>query len=82
VNHGRIWAGYQGIYSRLYVVTDNKIIHSHDVQFNEKVKECRQDTQDVTDSDFQMIADFSEATKIESDIMRLLNLRLISSQPL
>lgn len=37
------------------------------MQFNEKVKESRQDIQDVTDNDYQLIADLFEAIEIESD---------------
>ena len=47
VGYGKVTKGY-----RLYDATEKKIIHSRDVQFNEKVKECNQDAQDATDNDY------------------------------
>ena len=60
--------GYRNVTKgyRLYDLTQRKIIHSRDVQFNETVKECRQGIQDVTDSDYQLIAEFSEVTDHDS----------------
>ena len=50
----------------MYDATEGKIIHSRDVQFNEKVKECQQNKQDTAESDYQLI-EFSEASEIEMD---------------
>ena len=47
--------------------TEGKIIHSRDVQFNEKVKEYRQNTQDTAENDYQLIVKFSEVSEIEMD---------------
>ena len=60
LGYGNVTKGY-----RLYDLTQRKIIHSRDVQFNETVKECRQGTQDVTDNDY-LIAEFSEVTDHDS----------------
>ena len=62
VGYGMITKGY-----RLYDPTDKKIVHSRDVQFNEQVKECGQSPQDVSDQDYQLIAEFSETSDIESN---------------
>ena len=62
VGYGDVTKGY-----RLYDATEGKIIHSHDVQFNEKVKECQQNKQDTAKSDYQLIVEFSEASEIEMD---------------
>ena len=59
VGYGDVTKGY-----RLYDATEGKIIHSRDVQFNEKVKECQQNKQDTTESDYQLIVEFSEASEI------------------
>lgn len=64
VGYGDVTKGY-----RLYDATEGKIIHSRDVRFNEKVKECQQNThcQDIAESDYQLIVDFSEVSEIEMD---------------
>ncbi len=49
---------------RLYDVMTRKIIHSRDVRFNERAKECGQDSHDVMKDDYKLIVDFSE---IEAD---------------
>ena len=62
VRYGDVTKGY-----RLYNATEGKIINSRDVQFNKKVKECQQNTQDTAKSDYQLIVEFSEVTEIEMD---------------
>ena len=62
VGYGNVTKGY-----RLYDTTEEKIIHSCDVQFNEKVKECLQNTHDTVKSDYQLIVKFSESSEIEID---------------
>ena len=61
LGYGNVTKGY-----RLYDLTQRKIFHSRDVQFNETVKECKQGAQGVTDSDYQLIAEFSEVTNHDS----------------
>ena len=62
VGYGDVTKGY-----RLYDATEGKIIYSRDVQFNENIKECQQNKQDTTESDYQLIVEFSEASEIEMD---------------
>ena len=52
---------------RLYDVTTKKVIHSRDVRFNEKAKDCRHDSHDVTNEDYQLIVDFSHGVGSETD---------------
>ena len=61
VGYGMVTKGY-----RLYDPTDRKILHSQDVQFNERAKECRPNTQ-VSDTDYQLIAEFSESSDTENN---------------
>ena len=63
VGYGNVTKGY-----RLYDATEGKIIYSCDVQFNEKVKECLQNTEDTARSDYQLIVDFSEGSEIEIEM--------------
>ena len=46
---------------------EGKIIYSHEVQFNEKVKGCPQNTEDTAKSDYQLTVEFSEGSEIEMD---------------
>ena len=62
VRYGDVTKGY-----RLNDATEGKIIHSHDVQFNRKVKECQQNTQDTAGSDYQLIVEFSKVSETEMD---------------
>ena len=62
VGYGNVTKGY-----RLYDAIEGKIIYSHDVQFNEKVKECPQNTEDTAKSDYQLTVEFSEGSEIEMD---------------
>ena len=64
-----IMVGYRNVTKgyRLYNATEGKIIHSHDVQFNEKVQECRQNTQGNAADDYQLIVNFSEVSETEMD---------------
>lgn len=62
VGYGDVTKGY-----RLYDATEGKIIHNCDVQFNEKVKECRQNTQDTAEVDCQLTVEFSEI-EMDDDI--------------
>ena len=62
VGYRNVTKGY-----RLYDATEGKIIYSHDVQFNEKVKECPQNTEDTAKSDYQLTVEFSEDSEIEMD---------------
>ena len=62
VGYGNVTKGY-----RLYDAIEGKIIYSHDVQFNEKVKECPQNTEDTAKSDYQLTVEFSEDSQIEMD---------------
>ena len=62
VGYGNVTKGY-----RLYHAIEGKIIYSHDVQFNEKVKECPQNTEDTAKSDYQLTVEFSEGSEIEMD---------------
>ena len=60
VEYGHVTKGY-----RLCDATEGKIIHIHDVQFNEKTKECQRNKQDTARSDYQLIVEFSEVSEIE-----------------
>ena len=62
VGYGNVTKGY-----RLYDAIEGKIIYSHDVQFNEKAKECPQNTEDTAKSDYQLTVEFSEGSEIEMD---------------
>ena len=61
LRYGNVIKGY-----RMHDLTQKKIIHSRDVQFNEAVKECRQGAQNVTDNDYQLISEFSKVTGHDS----------------
>ena len=61
LGYGSATKGY-----RLYDPTQRKIIHSRDVHFNETVKDCKQGKQDVTNNDYQLIAEFSKVTDHDS----------------
>jgi len=74
VGYGNVTKGY-----RLYDATERKIVHSRDVQFNENIKQCRQNTQDDTGSDYQLTIDFSEAS--ESEMNHDVSVPELSQQP-
>jgi len=58
VGYGNVTKGY-----RLYDATQGKIFHSRDVQFNEQVN---QSEGAQVKSDYQFIADFSEAPEVDT----------------
>ena len=62
MGYGTVTKGY-----RLYDVTERKLMHSRNVQFNERNKDHEQDSEDATNNDYQLIAEFSEVSDIESD---------------
>ena len=62
VGYGMVTKGY-----RLYDPTDRKILHSRDVQFNERSKDRGPNTQEVFDTDYRLIAEFSETSDTESN---------------
>ena len=62
IGYGNVTKGY-----RLYDAIEGKIIYSRDVQFNEKVEECPQNTEDTAKSDYQLTVEFSEGSEIEMD---------------
>ena len=64
-----IMIGYENVTKgyRLYDAIEGKIIYSHDVQFNETVEECPQNTEDTAKSDYQLTVEFSEGSEIEMD---------------
>ena len=57
----------QAVGCRLYDPTDRKILHSRDVQFNERAKERRPNTQEMFDTDYRLIAEFSESSDTENN---------------
>ena len=62
MGYGNVTKGY-----RLYDAIEGKIIYSRDVQFNEKVEECPQNTEDIAKSDYQLTVEFSEGSEIEME---------------
>ena len=62
IGYGNVTKGY-----RLYDAIEGKIIYSHDVQFNETVEECPQNTEDTAKSDYQLTVEFSEGSEIKMD---------------
>ena len=76
VGYGNVTKGY-----RLYDAIEGKIIYSHDVQFNEKVKECPQNIEDTAKSDYQLTVEFSEALRSKWTMMSL-NLNKLRNQVL
>ena len=52
---------------RLYDVTEKKIIHSRDVQFNEKPKNSGQGLSDVQREDYKLVVDMSSDLEIENE---------------
>ena len=62
IGYGNVTKGY-----RLYDAIEGKIIYSRDVQFNETVEECPQNTEDTAKSDYQLTVEFSEGSEIEMD---------------
>ena len=62
IGYGNVTKDY-----RLYDAIEGKIICSRDVQFNETVEECPQNTEDTAKSDYQLTVKFSEGSEIEMD---------------
>ena len=62
-----VFISFKFSFVSVYDAIEGKIIYSHDVQFNEKVKECPQNTEDTTKSDHQLTVEFSEGSEIKMD---------------
>ena len=61
MGYGTVTKGY-----RLYNVTERKVMHNRNVQFNERIKDREHDSQDAT-NDYRPVAEFSEVSDIKTE---------------